>query len=56
MNGLYAKYTGKPIEEIEKAVDRDTWLEAEEAREFGLVDKVFESRPSADQPGEAAKE
>jgi ATP-dependent Clp protease protease subunit len=56
MNSLYAKYTGKKLEEIEKAVDRDTWLEAEEAREFGLVDKVFESRPASEQPGEPAKE
>ncbi len=48
MNSLYAKFTGKPLEEIEKAVDRDTWLDAEEAKAFGLVDKVFESRPSGD--------
>ena len=45
MNDLYAKYTGKPLEEIEKAMDRDTFLEAEEAMEFGIVDKVFETRP-----------
>ena len=48
MNAHYAKYTGKTVEEIAKAVDRDTWLEAEEALEFGLVDKVFESRPSTE--------
>ncbi len=52
MNGLYAKYTGKSVEEIAKAIDRDTWLEAEEAKDFGLVDKVFESRPSTDHTGE----
>ena len=38
----------KTLAEIEKAVDRDTWLDADEAKEFGLVDKVFESRPDAD--------
>ncbi|MBS0482373.1 MAG: ATP-dependent Clp endopeptidase proteolytic subunit ClpP [Proteobacteria bacterium] len=48
MNELYAKYTGKPIEAIEKAMDRDNFLEAEEAREFGLIDKVFETRPAVD--------
>ncbi|GAA4778551.1 ATP-dependent Clp endopeptidase proteolytic subunit ClpP [Novosphingobium ginsenosidimutans] len=48
MNAHYAKYTGKTVEEIAKAVDRDTWLEAEEALEFGLVDKVFESRPASE--------
>jgi ATP-dependent Clp protease protease subunit len=48
LNELYAKYTGKPLEEIEAAVDRDNWLDAEEAKAFGLVDKVFESRPAGD--------
>ena len=45
LNALYAKYTGKPIEEIEKAMDRDTFLEADEAKAFGIVDKVFETPP-----------
>ena len=48
LNAHYAKYTGKTVAEIEKAVDRDTWLEADEALAFGLVDKVFESRPNTD--------
>ena len=48
MNQLYANYTGKTLAEIEKAVDRDTWLDADEAKEFGLVDKVFESRPDTE--------
>ena len=51
LNELYAKYTGKPLEEIEAAVDRDNWLDAKEAMEFGLVDKVFESRPDSDAVG-----
>ncbi len=46
MNDLYAKYTGKPVEEIEKALDRDTFLEADEAKAFGIVDEVFEKRPA----------
>ena len=46
MNELYSKYTGKPIEVIEKAMDRDTFLEAEEAKAFGIVDEVYEKRPS----------
>ena len=52
MHELYAKYTGKTEEEIEKAMDRDTFLEADEAMAFGLVDKVFESRPESDKVGE----
>jgi ATP-dependent Clp protease protease subunit len=51
MNELYVKYTGKKLEEIEKAMDRDTFLEAEEAMKFGLVDKVFETRPDAEKDG-----
>lgn len=55
MNDLYVKYTGKPLKEIEKAMDRDTFLEADEAREFGIVDHVYDRRPGL--PGdEAAKD
>ena len=52
LNTLYVKYTGKTLDEIEKALDRDTFLEADEAKEFGIVDKVFESRPEGDRVGE----
>lgn len=45
MNDLYVKYTGRTLAEIEKAMDRDTFLEADEALKFGLVDKVFAHRP-----------
>ena len=55
LNSLYVKYTGKTLAEIEKALDRDTFLEADEAKEFGIVDKVFESRPDADKDGEDGK-
>ncbi|MBB5705792.1 ATP-dependent Clp endopeptidase proteolytic subunit ClpP [Sphingopyxis panaciterrulae] len=52
MNDLYVKYTGKPLKDIEKAMDRDTFLEADEAKEFGLVDQVFDRRPTM--PGDEA--
>tara|TARA_R110002033_G_scaffold8570_5_gene29205 strand:- start:1854 stop:2477 length:624 start_codon:yes stop_codon:yes gene_type:complete len=45
MNNLYAKYTGKPLEEIEAAMDRDTFMEADEAKAFGIVDEVYDKRP-----------
>jgi ATP-dependent Clp protease protease subunit len=48
MNDLYVKFTGRTLDEIEKAMDRDTFLEAEEAKAFGLVDKVFETRPDTE--------
>ena len=55
MNALYSQYTGKPIDVIEKAMDRDNFLEAEEAKAFGLVDEVFDKRPApADEAAPAA--
>jgi ATP-dependent Clp protease protease subunit len=57
LNELYAKYTGQPIEEIEKAMDRDKFLETDEAKAFGLIDEVFENRPDAgDDAGTGAGE
>lgn len=45
MNGLYAKYTGKDLAVIEKAMERDNFMTAEEAKNFGLIDEVFDKRP-----------
>lgn len=41
LNQLYAKHTGQPIEQIEKDIDRDRFLSADEAKEYGLIDKVI---------------
>jgi ATP-dependent Clp protease protease subunit len=46
LNTLYASYTGKTVEEIERAMDRDNFLEADEAKAFGLVDEVMDKRPA----------
>ena len=51
MNDLYVKYTGQSLTDIEKAMDRDTFLEAEEALKFGIVDKVFAHRPKDQETG-----
>lgn len=40
LNEILAKHTGQPLERIEKETDRDRFFEAEEARQFGLVDEV----------------
>lgn len=45
LNTLYAKFTGKTVEEIEKSMDRDNFLEADEAKAFGLIDEVMDKRP-----------
>lgn len=56
MHELYSKYTGKSVKACAEAMDRDTWMSAQEALEFGLVDKVFESRPENEgDAGEAGK-
>ena len=47
LNELYSKYTGQTLEEIEKAMDRDKFLEADEAKAFGIIDEVFDKRPDA---------
>jgi ATP-dependent Clp protease protease subunit len=46
MNQLYVHHTGKPLEFIEKVMDRDTWFSAEEAKNFGLIDAVITKRSS----------
>jgi len=44
MNELLAKHTGQPLAKIEKDTDRDFFMEAEEAKAYGLVDAVIEQR------------
>jgi ATP-dependent Clp protease, protease subunit len=45
LNEIYVRHTGQPIEAIEHKLERDTYMSAEEARDFGLVDQVVENRP-----------
>lgn len=47
INALYAKHCGRTLEEIEKALDRDNFMSAEEAKAFGLVDEVSATRVEA---------
>lgn len=42
INEILAKHTGQPIEKIERDTDRDFYLTAEEAKEYGLIDKIIE--------------
>ena len=44
LNRIFAENTGKKIEEIAKDTDRDNWLTAEQAMDYGLVDKVIDHR------------
>src|ERR1700733_4034957 len=45
LNEIYVKHTRQPLKKIEDALERDYFLTAEAAKDFGLVDKVIESRP-----------
>jgi ATP-dependent Clp protease protease subunit len=45
LNQMYVKHTGRTIEEIERAMERDRFFSPEEAKEFGLIDDVLENRP-----------
>src|SRR6266545_7524573 len=55
LNEIYVKHTGQPLKKIEDALERDTFLTAEMARDFGLVDKVMDKRPLEDITAISAK-
>jgi ATP-dependent Clp protease protease subunit len=44
VNQILAFHTGKPLEVIEKDTDRDFWMNAEEAKEYGIIDKIIRKR------------
>jgi ATP-dependent Clp protease, protease subunit len=48
LNEIYVKHTGQPLKKIEDALERDTFLTGEMARDFGLIDKVIEKRPEGE--------
>ncbi len=50
MNELYARHTGQKLEQIERDMDRDRFMSAEEARDYGLIDTIFAPRRSGDGP------
>ena len=44
LNEIYSKHTGKSVDEIKKALERDNFMPPETAKEFGLIDQVVEKR------------
>jgi ATP-dependent Clp protease protease subunit len=46
LNQIYVHHTGQPIEEIEKKLERDSYMSAEEAQQFGLIDQVVVKLPA----------
>jgi ATP-dependent Clp protease protease subunit len=53
LNEMLARHTGQAIDRIERDTDRDNFLSAEAAVEYGLVDKVLTSRDQAAEPVKA---
>ncbi|MGD9982416.1 MAG: ATP-dependent Clp protease proteolytic subunit [Hyphomonadaceae bacterium] len=51
LNEIYVKHTGQPYERVEKTLDRDHFMTAEEARAFGIVDRVYEKRELPENAG-----
>lgn len=49
LNGLYKKHTSQPLDKIESETDRDFYLNAREAIDFGLVDNIIENRDSLEE-------
>jgi len=56
LNEIYVEHTGQSLETIEQALDRDRFLEANEAKKFGIIDEVVTSRPSNDDDDNAEKQ
>ncbi len=54
LNEIYSRHTGQPIEVVERSLERDRFMSPEEAKEFGIIDEVFDKRPAASEE-DAAK-
>ncbi len=54
MNELFSKHTGRAVEQIERDIDRDRFMSAEEAKTYGIVDHVIAHRSAMDPVGEKA--
>ena len=54
LNNIYVEHTGQPLDVIEQAMERDKFLNATDAKEFGLIDQVVASRPPGDEPDNAS--
>ena len=51
LNEIYVHHTGRTYEEVEKTLDRDHFMSAEESKEWGIVDHVYDKREQADSDG-----
>jgi ATP-dependent Clp protease protease subunit len=49
LNEMYAKHCGRTYEEVERTLDRDHFMSSEEAKEWGIVDHIYDSRTAAEE-------
>ena len=47
LNKIYVKHTGQNLEAVEAAMERDNFMTPEQAKDWGLIDQIFEKRPEA---------
>jgi ATP-dependent Clp protease protease subunit len=55
LNEVYVKHSGQPYEMIEKTLDRDYFMTAEQARDFGIIDRVLTQRDDVEMKPSDAK-
>ena len=48
LNGIYVKHTGQPMENVVAALERDNFMSAEDAKDWGLIDEILADRGKAD--------
>ena len=51
LNEIYGKHTGQPVKKIEAALERDNFMSPEDAKEWGLIDEILDSRGKAETEG-----
>ena len=55
LNEIYCHHTGQDMETIERAMERDNFMDSEKAKAFGLIDEVVDKRPSSESPTPGGK-
>jgi ATP-dependent Clp protease protease subunit len=54
LNEIYVKHTGRAYEDIHNALERDNFMTADQAKDFGLIDKVIDKRAEESTPAKPA--
>ena len=53
LNNIYVKHTGQALDKVEAALERDNFMSAEDAKEWGLIDEIVESRKEVEGDSES---